>query len=238
MKKFIGISFAMLLVASISFAQTRIPADTIFNNYYKATGGKALWETVKTYSLKRSYAAASAAPYTSDISISVPDNSIYKSKNIMNRSFVYAVKGNEGWLKVPLGNRMEVKDLSQAEQGSMRYEFYDVMAPFVNYQNRGMIATTVGTEKLNGVTVNQVELQGKDVKYNLYFDATSGLLVRQKQTMAGIETVTDLSNYTKSKFGILYPAKLVEVNSRDRKPVTITSTVTVNETLSPELFKR
>ncbi|MDQ6478948.1 hypothetical protein [Dyadobacter sp. LHD-138] len=238
MKKIIGISLAILLSASISFAQTRIPADTIFNNYYKATGGKALWETVKTYSLKRSYAAAAAAPYTSDISVSVPDNSIYKSKNIMNRSFVYTVKGNEGWIKVPLGNKTDVKDLSQAEQGSMRYELYDVLAPFINYHNRGLIASTVGTETLNGVSVNQVELQGKDVKYNLYFDAASGLLVRQKQTMAGVETVTDLSNYTKSKFGILYPAKLVEINSRDRKAVTITSTVSINETVSPELFKR
>lgn len=238
MKKFIGISFAILLAATVSFAQTRIPADTIFDNYYKATGGKDLWESVKTYNLKRSYTAASAAPYTSDISVSVPENSIYKSKTIMNRSFVYTVKGAEGWIKVPLGNKMDVKDLSQAEQGSMRYELYDVLAPFIDYKNRGLIATTVGTETLNGVSVNQVELQGKDVKYNLYFDAASGLLLRQKQTMAGVETVTDLSNYTKSGFGILYPAKLVEVNSRDKKPVTISSTVNINATVSPELFKR
>ena len=237
MKKSLNILVALLLISVYSFGQ-KVPADSIFNNFYKATGGKALWESVKTYNLKRSYTAASAAPYTSDISVSVPENSIYKSKTIMNRSFVYTVKGAEGWIKVPLGNKMDVKDLSQAEQGSMRYELYDVLAPFIDYKNRGLIATTVGTETLNGVSVNQVELQGKDVKYNLYFDAASGLLVRQKQTMAGIETVTDLSNYTKSGYGILYPAKLVEVNSRDKKPVTISSTVNINPTVSPELFKR
>lgn len=238
MKKFIGLSLGILLSATLSFAQTRIPVDSIFNKFYNATGGKALWDGVKTYNLKRSYAAASAAPYTTEISVSVPENAIYKSKTIMNRNFIYAVNGNEGWIKVPLGNKMDVKDLSQAEQGSMRYELYDVLAPFINYQTRGLIATTVGTETLNGVAVNHVELQGKDVKYNLYFDAASGLLIRQKQTMAGIETVTDLSNYTKSDYGILYPAKLVEVNSRDRKPVTITSKISVNGTVSPELFKR
>jgi len=238
MKKSIGISFALLLTAAFSFAQTRIPADSIFNKYYTATGGKALWDGVKTYNVKRNYSSASATPYTANISASVADNSIYKSKTIMNRNFVYAVKGNEGWVKVPLGNKVDVKDLSQAEKDNMSFELYENLVPFINYQSRGLIATTVGTETINGVATNNVELQGKGVKYNLYFDANSGLLVRQKETLAGIETVTDLSGYTKSAFGLLYPAKLVEVNSADKKPITISSVVTINDAVSPELFKR
>ena len=237
MKKILGISVALLLIHTLTFAQ-KLPADSIFANYYKATGGKNLWELVKSYNLKRTYAAPSAAPYESNIAVSVPDQSIYKSKTIMKRNFVYTVRGNEGWLKVPIGNKMDVKDLSQAEQSNMRYEIYNNLAPFINYKNRGLIATTVGTEALNGAQVNQVELQGTGIKYNLYFDAKSGLLVRAKETAAGVETVTDLSNYTKSAYGILYPAKLVETNSIDKKPVTITSAVTINEAVNPELFKR
>jgi hypothetical protein len=133
---------------------------------------------------------------------------------------------------------VEVKDLSQAEKDNMQFEMYKNLVPFLNYQNRGFIASTVGTETVNGVTTNQVELQGKGVKYNLYFDATTGLLVRQKENLAGIETVTDLSNYTKSGYGILYPAKLVEVNSADKKPLTITSSITINDAVSPDLFKK
>jgi len=238
MKKSIGISLALLLTAAFSFAQTRIPADSIFNKYYTATGGKALWDGVKTYNLKRSYSSASATPYTSNVSASVGENSIYKSKTIMNRSFVYAVKGSEGWVKVPLGNKVDVKDLSQAEKDNLNFELYENLVPFINYQSRGLIATTVGTETINGVATNNVELQGKGVKYNLYFDANSGLLVRQKESIAGVETVTDLSGYTKSAFGLLYPSKLVEVNSADKKPITISSVVTINDAVSPELFKR
>ena len=237
MKKNFFILVSLLLVYTSTFAQ-KIPADSIFANYFKATGGKELWDGVKTYTIKRSYSAASATPYTSDISVSVPDKSIYKSKTIMNRSFIYTVKDSEGWIKVPLGGKMDVKDLSQAEQTSMRLEMYDLLVPFIDYQNRGFIATTVGTETLNGVSVNQVELQGTGVKYNLWFDAKSGLLSRQKETLAGVETVTDFSNYTKSASGVLYPAKLVEINSIDKKPVTITSTVVVNGAVNPELFKR
>lgn len=238
MKKSLVVSLTILLATTVSFAQTRIPADTIFSNYYKATGGKALWQNIKTYSSKRNYSSATTTPYTANISASITDNSMSKSKVIMNRSFVYTVKGAEGWVKVPLGNKVDVKDLSQTEKDGLKFEIYENLVPFIDYQTRGLIATTVGTETLNGVSTNQVELQGKGIKYNLYFDAKTGLLIRQKETMAGVETVTDFSNYTKSAFGILYPAKMVEINSVDKKPISITSSIVINDTVSPDLFKR
>ncbi|TDE12806.1 hypothetical protein [Dyadobacter psychrotolerans] len=237
MKKILGISIALLLINTLTFAQ-KLPADSIFAKYYTATGGKGLWDAVKSYNIKRSYATATSTPYDANIVVSVPEKSIYKSKTIMKRSFVYTVKDNEGWIKVPLGNKMDVKDLSAAEQQNMKTEIYDNLAPFIDYQNRGFIATTVGTETLNGVSVNQVELQGNGAKYNLYFDAKSGLLIRQKENRGGVETVTDLSAYTKSGYGLLYPAKLVEINSVDKKPVTITSAITINDAVNAELFKR
>ncbi len=237
MKKILGISIALLLIHTFTFAQ-KLPADSIFASYYKATGGKALWDAVKTYSLKRNYTSASAAPYDANVSVSVADQSMYKSKVIMRRNFEYAVKPNEGWIKVPIGNKIDVKDLSAAEQQNMRLEIYENLVPFIDYQKRGFIATTVGTEVVNGVSTNHVEMQGKGVKYNLYFDAKTGLLVRQKETSAGVETVTNYASYAKSAYGISYPSKLQQVNSTDKKPVTVTSTLTVNQALAPELFKR
>nr|WP_295930730.1 hypothetical protein [uncultured Dyadobacter sp.] len=228
---------AALLISATSYAQ-KLPADSIFAQFYNATGGKALWDGVKSYNLKRSYTAAAATPYDAAITASLPDQSLYKNKTIMKRSFVYTVKGDQGWIKVPIGQKVDVKDLSQAEQQSMRLELYKNLVPFIDYKNRGLIATTVGTEALNGVQVNQVELQGKGAKYNLYFDAKTGLLVRQKETLAGVETVSDFSDYAKSAYGISYPTKIVELNSADKKPVTIKSALTVNDQVNVELFKR
>lgn len=237
MKKSLNMVIALLLISGASFAQ-KMPADSIFSNFYKATGGKELWEGVKTFNLKRSYTAASAAPYDANMTISIPDQSISKSKTIMKRSFVYTVKGNEGWIKVPIGQRMDVKDLSQAEQQNMRFEMYELLAPFVDYKSRGLIATTVGTETINSMPVHQVELQGKGVKYNLYFDSKTGLLTRIRKNLAGVETTTEMSDYTKSAYGISYPTKLVETNSLDKKPVRITSTANFNGSVAPELFRR
>ncbi|MCE7066245.1 hypothetical protein [Dyadobacter sp. CY326] len=237
MKRSLNILVALLLLSVYSFGQ-KVPADSIFNNYMKATGGKALWDGVKSYNLKRSYSAASAAPYDANFTISIPDQSITKSKTIMKRNFVYTVKGSEGWIKVPIGQKMDVKDLSQAEQQNMRFEMYDALLPFIDYKNRGLIATTVGIETINGTPVMQVELQGKGVKYNLYFDTKTNLLSRVRKNAAGVETTTDMSNYTKSAYGISYPTKLVEINTLDKKPVTIVSTAVINSPVSPDLFKR
>lgn len=237
MKKLLNILTALLLVSTVSFAQ-KPPVDSIFAQYYKATGGKALWDGVKSYNIKRSYSAPAATPYDATISASIPEQSLYKSKTIMKRSFVYTIKGNEGWIKVPIAQKVDVKDLSQAEQQNMRLELYENLIPFIDYKTRGFIATTVGTETLNGVQVNQVELQGKGIKYNLYFDAKTGLLVRQRETKAGVETTTDMSDYTKSAYGIMYPSKMVVVNSTEKKPLTVKSTLAVNEQVNPALFKR
>src|SRR5690606_39120206 len=106
---------------------------------------------------------------------SFPDASMSKSKTILKRTFIYGVKGNEGWLKVPLGSgdkatQYETKDLNQKEQDNMRRELREVVLPFWDYEKKGYIATLVGSETLNGKKVTQVELSGKGIKYNLYFD--------------------------------------------------------------------
>lgn len=237
MKKILGIAIALLLTHTMTFAQ-KLPADSIFAKYYQATGGATLWGSVKSYNLKRSFTPANTAPFEVNVAASITDQSMYKSKVVMRRNFEYTVKPNEGWLRVPIGNKLDVKDLSSAEQENMRFEIYENLVPFIDYEKRGFIATTVGTETVNGVSTNHVEMQGKGIKYNLYFDATSGLLVREKETLAGVETVTNFSAYTKSAFGISYPTKLVQINSTDRKSVNVTSTLTINQPIAAELFKR
>lgn len=237
MKKLLGILSALLLIHTVSFAQ-KIPADTIFANYFKATGGADLWKNIKTYNLKRNYTSASATPYDMNVSASIGDQSMYKSKVIMKRNFEYVVQGGQGWVKVPLGAKIDVKDISQADQDKMKLEIYEYLVPFIDYQNRQLIATTVGPETVNGVATNNVEMQGKGVKYNLYFDAKTGLLVREKETIAGVETVSNFSNYVKSDYGISYPTKIMQINSVDKKQINVTSALTINPVINADLFKR
>ncbi len=242
-KKLFTAALFLTISATASFGQAKMTVDSVFAKYYSATGGESLWKNIKNFSLKRTYSSNSSADYDSQIYVSMPDKAMSKTKSIMNRDFVYGVKGNEGWLKIPIGGsdkatRYQVKDLSQAEQDNMRLEMYDLLVPFVNYKERDLVATFVGLDQIDGVPVNHVELQGKGVKYNLYFDAKTGLLKRQKQTLAGIVTTTDYENYKKSTYGLMYPSTLVETSSKDNSKITITSVLAVNETIAPENFQR
>lgn len=243
LKKIVTLAAAALVSVVFAFGQNTMTVDSVFARYYDATGGENLWKNVKSYSIKRSYTSGSAADYNAEIYVSMPEQAMSKSKIIMKRSFIYGVKGTQGWLKIPIGGndkatKYQVKDLSQSEQSVMRLEMYSLLAPFVNYKDRALVATLVGTEKLDGKSVHQVELQGRGVKYNLYFDADSGLLLREKQVLDGVVTTTDFSDYKKSAYGIMYPTTLVETNSKDNAKTTIVSELAVNETISPEYFQR
>lgn len=243
LKKIVAFSAAFLVSVVFAFGQNKMTVDSVFAHYYNATGGENLWNNVKTYSVKRTYNSGAAADYDAEIYVSLPEQAMSKSKIIMKRSFIYGVKGTQGWLKIPIGGndkapKYQVKDLSQSEQSAMRLEMYDLLAPFVNYKDRALVATLVGAEQLDGKSVQQVEMQGRGVKYNLYFDTDSGLLVREKLTLDGVVTTTDFSNYKKSAYGIMYPATLVETSSKDNAKTTITSELAVNETINPEYFQR
>lgn len=243
MKQFIKALLVVAVTHSGLHAQTAtVTADSIFNKYYQATGGKALWDSVQTYSIKQAYRAGSANDYDLDLKGSLPLQALSKTRTIMKRDFIYGVKGTDGWLKIPLGSRDKVtqyqtSDLSEKERENMRRELRDLLAPFDDYAQKGYIATVVGTEQINAKPAYQVELEGKGVKYNLFFDVASGLLVREKVTLPTNEIQTrDHTKYDKSKFGLSYPSETTFVSSIDKKSVKVTTTADFNVKLPDDSF--
>ena len=241
MKKSIISIIAFAISMSFAFAQT---AEEVLNKYIEATGGKSLWDGVSTYSMKQTYRSGAATDYDMDIKASFGDASMYKAKTILKRSFIYGIKGNEGWLKVPLGSsdkatQYETKDLSQKEQETMRRELREAVLPFWDYQQKGYIATLVGTETIGDKKTSHVELNGKGVKYNLYFDQATGLLVREKLTLASGEVTTeDYTSYATSTYGIKYPSEKTYVSSVDKKNVKVTSSIIFNDNIAPSFLAR
>ena len=243
MKHLISTLFVALLIHSGLRAQTAsTTADEIFNKYYEATGGKALWDSIATYSIKQAYRAGSANDYDLDLKGSLPLQALSKTRTIMKRDFIYGIKGIEAWLKIPLGSRDKVtqyqtSNLSDKERDNMRRELQDLLAPFDDYAKKGYIATVVGVEDINGKPAQQVELEGKGVKYNLFFDTASGLLVRERVTLPTTEVQTrDHAKYEKSKFGISYPAESTFVSSIDKKSVKVTTVMDFNVKFAEDTF--
>lgn len=224
---------------TVLHAQTAtVTVDTIFAKFYQATGGKALWEGIQTYTIKQAYRAGTANDYDLIIQSSLPQQAMSKTRTIMKRDFIYGIKGNDGWVKIPIGSRdkisqFQTSDLSEKERENMRRELVDLLAPFRNYSQKGYIATVVGTEQVNGKPAYQVEMEGKGVKYNLYFDVATGLLVREKLTLPTREVQTrDHVQYAKSAYGISYPSESTFVSSIDKKPVKVTTTLEINSAIA------
>ncbi len=239
-KSIIGI-IAFAISVNFAFAQT---AQGVLNKYIEATGGKTLWDGVNTYSMKQSYKSGAATDYDVDIKVIFADGSMSKAKTILKRTFIYGIKGNEGWLKIPLGSsdkatQYETKDLSQKEQENMRRELREIVLPFWDFEKKGYVATLVGSETLNGKKVSQVELSGKGIKYNLYFDEGTGLMARRKLTLPSGEVITeDYSNYASSPYGIKYPSESTYTSTADKRTVKVMTSIVFNDNISTSAIAR
>lgn len=232
---------SLILISFGTFAQT---ADDIFNKHIEATGGKALWDGISTYSIKQAYRGNSAADYDMELKGSFNDAALYKAKTILKRTFIFGIKGQEGWRKVPLGSsdkatQYETNDLSEKEQENMRRELKENILPFIDYQTKGYIATVVGSETLNGAKVTQVELSGKGIKYNLYFDETTGLLLRKRLTLNTGEVITeDYTKYGDTAYGVKFPTESTYLSSIDKRNLKVTTSVIFNDTIAPAFLTR
>lgn len=236
--------FILLMTAIVFNTMAQITADSVFDNHYEASGGKELWDKVKTYTMKQSFVSNAPSDYDMEVKASITEMSMLKTKTIMKRGFIYGISPNDAFFKVPLGSRdkaitYETKDLSDKEKANMKREVLDMFAPFYNYQAKGYIATYVGLEVMGAQKVHHIELAGKDIKYDLYFDNFTNLLTKQKEKLSTGEEITkEYNTYTTSDFGIKYPSVGTYYSSIDKRNVKLGTEIVFNPTLDGNTFKR
>ena len=232
------------MTAFVFKSMAQITADSIFDNHYNASGGKELWDKVKTYTLKQSFVSNAPSDYDMEVKASMTDMSMVKTKTIMKRGFIYGITPSDAFFKVPLGSRdkaftYEIKDLSDKEKANMKREVLDMFAPFYNYQAKGYIVTYVGLEVMGAQKVHHIELAGKDVKYDLYFDSFTNFLTKQKERLPSGEEITkEYNTYTTSDFGIKYPSVGTYYSSIDKRNVKLGTEIVFNPTFDGNTFKR
>jgi hypothetical protein len=239
------ISIFMLLMTVFTFKSlAQITVDSVFDNHFRASGGKDLWDKVKTYTMKQSFVSNAPSDYDMEVKASMTDMSMVKTKTIMKRGFIYGISPSDAFFKVPLGSRdkavtYETKDLSDKEKANMKREVMDMFAPFYNYHAKGYIATYVGLEVMGAQRVHHVELAGKDVKYDLYFDSFTQLLTKHKERLSTGEEITkEYNTYVTSDFGIKYPSVGTYYSSIDKKNVKLGTEIVFNPTFNGNTFKR
>ena len=239
------ISIFMLLMTVFVFKSiSQITVDSVFDNHFEASGGKDLWDKVKTYTIKQSFVSNAPSDFDMEVKASMTDMSMLKTKTIMKRGFIYGVSPSDAFFKVPLGSRdkavtYETKDLSDKEKNIMKREVMDMLAPFYNYQSKNYIATYVGLEVMGAQKVHHIELSGKDIKYDLYFDSFTNLLTKQKERLSSGEEITkEYNTYATSDFGIKYPSVGTYYSNIDKRNIKLSTSITFNPSLDGNTFKR
>jgi hypothetical protein len=241
MKRISVIVMLMTLLVVNIFAQT---VDEVFDAHYAAAGGKEHWDGVKTYTIKQTYVSNAPSDYDMEVKASIADMSMLKTKTIMKRNFIYGVNPSDAFFRVPMGSRdkavvYDTKDLSDKEKMNMKREITDMFAPFYNYQAKGYIATYVGLEVIGAQRLHHIELSGKDVKYDLYFDNITHLLTKQVEKLSTGEEITkEYTTYTTAANGIIYPSFGTYYSSIDKRNVKLTTSIVFNPALDAVTFKR
>lgn len=238
------LSTSLLLISLLGIQVDAQTIEEIFGNYYKATGGITLWNQVKTYTLKQSYVSNAASDYNMEIKVSMADLSILKTKTIMKRNFISGMSPNDAFYKVPTGGTnqaavYQVKDLSEKEKVNMKREIFDLFAPFYDYEAKGYIATYVGLEAMGAQKVHHIELAGNKLKYDLYFNNTSGLLSKQIDNLPTSEQITkEFTAYSTSDFGIKYPSESTYYSNIDKRNVKLSNSMIFNPVFNLNTFQR
>lgn len=234
------------LISVLTFASIALSAQTaeeVLAKFYEASGGKAAWEEIDTYTLTRSFVANAPTDYEMEINVSTDNGKISRRKSIMKRDFFYVVDGNDGWLKIPMGSmdknvKYTVKDLSDSEKSSMQQEVKDGVLPLLSYEKKGFKSSFEGYKSYGGKTLAKVSLMRGDDEIDYYFDKTTGLIVKEVYTTPKLTETWEHTKYAETSNGIKYPAESIYLDSKANKKTTVSTSLEVNQTIDPVLFVR
>ncbi len=233
----------LLFAAFISTAAMAQTASEVLSKFYEASGGKAAWDSVETYTLTRSFVANAPTDYEMEVNVSTTTNEMSRRKSIMKRDFFYVVDGNEGWLKIPMGSmdknvRFSIKDLSDGEKTSMQQEIKDGILPLVDFDKKGFRSSFEDYRRIDGKMLAKITLtRGRDtIEY--FFDQATGLLAREIYNTPQLTETWNHVEYGETNNGIKYPVESSYLESRGRRQTTVTTKLEVNKAIDPILFIR
>jgi hypothetical protein len=226
MRKTLCLAAALVLAAGAARAEEKAGARAVIDKAVKAAGGADKLDKLKAETFKskgKFYGLGEGIDYTADYAVQPPDKFRIKMEGEVGGNkftFIQVVNGDKGWRKV----NDDTMDLSKEEVAEVREELYadevERLAPLL--KGKGFELSSLGEAKVGGKPAVGVRVTHKGQRdVSLYFDKTSGLLVKSERTvkdlMAGgteVKQETLFSGY-KDVDGVQYPTKLVI--SRDGK---------------------
>ena len=230
MKK-ISIVLAALFVSTVSFAQT---ADEVIANYVKAIGGSDA--IAKINDLSMTLTGEIQGQSLEVLIQKKPTNKFLQSVSVVGMGEVQ--KQVCDGLKVQVGGMQGSQEITEQEKVKA-IAMQSFIVPEANYTAIGAKVTYVGKEKVGDVEAHKLEVTVGETKMTEYYDAASGLKIRQSITAegpTGSQTITsDYSDY-KEISGVKFAHKLNQDLGMAQLALTATK-IQVNTSLADALFE-
>jgi hypothetical protein len=198
-------AFLLLALVCSTTARAQSP-DKILKNYVKAIGGEKKLKTIRNLLLTgdvRDITTAKSGSFT--LETSAPD-SFYVEMTGEGLARSEGFNGRSGWEQNSGEAPSTLAGLRSAQLRATAFYWND---HFQTYSKLGAQALPAGQEAVDGNTANVVEMKTRaGVQRKFFFDAKSGILVKEMQEGDGAEGETLFSDY-RPVDGVLEPFHLM-----------------------------
>lgn len=230
MKK-ISLFVSALLVSTLSFAQT---AEEVINNYVTAIGGKDAISKIKDLTMTFTGEVQGA-----NLEVVIQKKTPNKFSQTVNVTGMGEVQKQvcDG-TKVRASGMQGSEDITDPEKVKA-VAMQAVIVPEAEYTAMGAKLTYAGKEKVNNADAHKLEVTIGSVKMTEFYDAATGLKVRQMitaETPMGSQTIiSDYSDY-KDISGVKFAHKLSQDLGMMQLALTA-SKIEANTNLADTLFE-
>jgi outer membrane lipoprotein-sorting protein len=209
----------LALVANITVAQT---ADEIIENYFKATGGKDKWATLK--SVKMTVKGNQGGTEYPIVALQAYPNKQKQTVSFQEKEIVVsAFDGKEGWAMNFMTQKPEKMEAEDSQNAAKDMDFPD---PFLDYKAKGYAIALEGEETIEGTVCHKIKLTKKPVKIGgkeeedfsyYFFDKENGVpimtrTIGKKGAAKGVSSETFMSDYQDVN-GLFFPFTVVTKNN-------------------------